>query len=150
MVAAGLVSEGATAKEFTDEACWWEGFVGDGGYVFEEFEQTVGFAVFFTVLGHELKERFGLLLDDGEFEEHCCVKHHISILLIGKYPLIFTVTYRGPSVYSVLCVDSSVFVIANDTAQKAVICCGYVIMVVEQDGCQRRYIYFELLFCRYL
>ena len=136
MVAAGLVSEGATAKEFTDEACWWEGFVGDGRYVFEEFEQTVGFAVFFTVLGHELKERFGLLLDDGEFEEHGSVEHYVGVFLVGEYPFAFSISYGWPSVYGFLCAHGSVFVVADDASQQTVVGSGYVVVAVEQDGCQ--------------
>ena len=130
MVAAGLVSEGATAKEFTDEACWWEGFVGDGGYVFEEFEQTVGFAVFFTVLGHELKERFGLLLDDGEFEEHGSVEHYVGVFLVGEYPFVLSSAYRWPATNSILRRNSTILIVSNDATQQTIISSWDIVMVV--------------------
>ena len=104
--------------------------------------------MFGTVLWNRLKQWFCLTLDDSQLEKHGGIEHRIGILLEGEYPLILTSTDRRPAADGLLSRDSPVLMVADDAAQQTVVGSRHIVVVVEQDGGQRRSIDTEYLFVR--
>ena len=88
----GLIFEGRTTQELTQQGCWRDLCLRNRFDIFQELQQAVGFGMFRTVLRHLLQQGFCLTLDNSQFEKHGCIEHGVGILLIGEDPLVFTST----------------------------------------------------------
>lgn len=93
----------AAAKELTQQTGWWQGTGGHRMDIAEELPQAICLGILVAVLRDKLQDGLCLLLDDGKFEEHGGVEHHISVLLVREYPLVLTLADTRPAVDGVTC-----------------------------------------------
>ncbi len=142
--------ERASAHKFAQQARRRNEFVGDSLEVFEEAAQAVGLAVFRHVAVHLAQYAFGLLAYHAYLEQQRRVERGVGVLLIGEYPALLAAAHAGPAAYALAGRYASVFVVAYDSAQQAVVGCGHPVVAVDGEGGERRDEHPELHFVGYL
>ena len=106
----------------------------------------MGFGMLFLVLAHLLQERQSLILQSRKLKKQSGIEHYVGILLIRENPFFFSRSHTGPTAYGFLRRVSAIFVVPYNAAQKAVVGCGNVIVVVEMYRCECLNIYSDLFF----
>ena len=94
-----------------------------------------------AILRNLLQQRFCLHLDNRQFIKHRRVEHGIGILLIWEYPLVLTCPYRRPAMNRLLRRHTPIFIVADDATEQSVVGGRDIVMIIQQNGGQRRRIH---------
>lgn len=139
--------ERAATQELSQEGGWWQIIIRYSLEILQELQQAVSLSKFLTILRHLLEQRFCLHLENRQLIEHRRIQHGIGILLEWENPLVLSGSYRWPAADGFLGRYTSIFIVADDAAQQTVVRCRDVIVIIQQNGGQRRSIHTEdLLF----
>ncbi len=124
------ISERASSEKLAQQRCRRHLIVGDRLDITKETKQAAGLAVLGSALGHKLEKRLGLRLYHGKLEQHGRIEHHVGILLVRKYPLVFSRTHRRPATYGIQGAHATILVVADDPAQQTVVRRGNIVVRV--------------------
>ena len=83
--------------------------------------------------------------EDGKLDVERRVKHHVGILLVGRYPLFLREAHVPPLADGLAGAEGSLIVVADDATQQAVVAGGHPVVVVERDAGEGGDIHLELL-----
>ena len=106
--------------------------------------------MFLRIFWNLLQQRLCLTLYYSQLEQHCGVEHRIGILLKWENPLILSCPNTWPATDCFLSTNTTILVIADNTAQQAVISGWNIVMIIEQNSSQSRSINAENLIVRNL
>ena len=99
--------------------------------IIQEFAQSIGFRILRSVVGHFTENRFGIVFDNGQFEQQCGVEHYIGIFLIWENPFFFARPYTGPSADGLFGRISPILVVTDDASEQPVVGSRALIMVIQ-------------------
>ena len=104
----------------------------------DELQQTMGLGIFGTILRNTGENDLSVSAQHGKLDVEGRVEHCVGTLLIGEYPLVLGLADVLPLGNGLLGGKGSLVVVADDTAQLAVVANGNPVVVVERDAGQCR------------